>query len=39
MAKHIVNLDLAAFLRRTENVLLIRNPIDMLSSWADRMGA
>ena len=39
MAKHIVGLDLGAFLKRTTNVLLIRNPVDMLASWADRMGA
>jgi hypothetical protein len=38
MAKHIVNLDLGAFLKRTKNVLLLRNPVDMLSSWADKMG-
>lgn len=38
MAKHIVNLDLPAFLKRTTNILLIRNPIDMLLSWAEKMG-
>ena len=38
MAKHIVNLDLPAFLNHTTNILLIRNPIDMLSSWAEKMG-
>lgn len=39
MAKHIVGLDLKAFLGRSKNVLLVRNPLDMLMSWADRMGA
>ena len=38
MAKHIVNLDLPAFLKHTTNILLIRNPIDVLSSWAEKMG-
>lgn len=38
MAKHIVKLDTSAFLKRTHNMLLIRQPVDMLSSWAEKMG-
>lgn len=38
MAKHIVNLDTSKFLKRTHNVLLIRQPVDMLCSWALKMG-
>jgi len=36
MTKHLVDIDLS-FLKETENILLIRNPIDMLPSLAKQL--
>ena len=36
MTKHLVNMDLS-FLQQTENILLIRNPRDMLPSLAEQL--
>ena len=36
MTKHLVDIDLS-FLKKTDNILLIRNPIDMLPSLAEQL--
>jgi hypothetical protein len=36
MTKHLVDIDLS-FLKKTENILLIRNPIEMLPSLAEQL--